>query len=197
MIHTRRAFLMDTSAAAASLALPWPALAAQHAFTINAAMDPPEWALLQRELLHAHTAACVRFFQRYFDPSNGWLETTVRFGGDDGPDDAIENVNDWPHLYALGGDAVLKQMYTKAYEGHVRQYMAAKTTDVPAGRQGMYYKEFPAQFDWQHNGEGLTVFNLMPLGDPYSRIYRQRIKRFSGFYMDEDPARPTTIPSSS
>ena len=194
MIHTRRAFLMDTSAAAASLALPWPALAAQHAFTINAAMDPPEWALLQRELLHAHTAACVQFFQRYFDPSNGWLETTVRFGGDDGPDDAIENVNDWPHLYALGGDAVLKQMYTKAYEGHVRQYMAAKTIDVPAGRQGMYYKEFPAQFDWQHNGEGLTVFNLMPLGDPYSRIYRERIKRFSGFYMDEDPGAPNYDP---
>ena len=74
-------------------------------------MDPPEWALLERELLHAHTAACVKFFRRYFDQSNGWLETTVRYGGDDGPDDAIENVNDWPHVYALGGDDVLKQMY--------------------------------------------------------------------------------------
>ena len=130
-------------------------------------MDPPEWALLERELLHAHTAACVKFFHRYFNQASGWLETTPRFGGDDGPDDAIENVNDWPHLYALGGDDVLHQMYTKAYEGHVRQYSAAKTTDVPIARQGMYYKEFPSQFDWQHNGEGLTVFNLMPLGAPY------------------------------
>jgi hypothetical protein len=82
MIRTRRAFLKGTTAAAASLALPGPALATGHAFTINAPMDPPEWALLERELLHAHTAACVTFFQRYFDPSNGWLETTVRFGGD-------------------------------------------------------------------------------------------------------------------
>ena len=92
----------------------------------------------------------------------------MRWGGDDGPDDAIENVNDWPHVYALGGDAVLKEMYEKAYEGHVRQYTAAKTTDVPFAKEGMYFKEFPVMMDWQHNGEGLTVFNLMPLGDPYS-----------------------------
>jgi hypothetical protein len=45
-------------------------------------------------------------------------------------------------------------MYTKAYEGHVQQYSAQKTTDVPIAKEGMYYKEFPSQFDWQHNGEG-------------------------------------------
>ena len=38
------------------------------------------------------------------------------------------------------------------------------------------------------------MFNLMPLGDPYSRIYRERIKRFSGFYMDEDPGAPNYDP---
>ena len=89
---------------------------------------------------------------------------------------------------------ILKEMYTKAYEGHVRQYSAAKTVDVPIGRLGMYYKEFPSQFDWQHNGEGLTVFNLMPLGDPYSHLYRERVKRFAGFYMDEDPGAPNYDP---
>jgi hypothetical protein len=192
MTTTRRSFLMGTSAMLGAALLP--ARAAETAFGIGAPMDPPEWALLQRELLHAHTAACVKFFQRYFNQATGWLETTVRFGGDDGPDDAIENVNDWPHLYALGGDDVLKTMYSKAYEGHVRQYSDAKTVDVPIARLGMYYKEFPAQFDWQHNGEGLTVFNLMPLGDPYSHIYRERVKRFAGFYMDEDPGAPNYDP---
>src|SRR6267154_1644081 len=131
---TRRAFLMASTA----LALPLPALALDNALTIGAPMDPPEWALLQRELLHAHTAACVKFFRRYFNQASGYLETTPRFGGDDGPDDAIENVNDWPHVYALGGDDVLKDMYTKAYEGHVRQYSAAQTEDVPLARLGMY-----------------------------------------------------------
>lgn len=193
MINSRRAFLMGTAAACAAAIVPLPALA-ESVITIGAPMDPPEWALLQREVLHAHTAACVKFFRRYFNPATGWLETTERFGGDDGPDDSIENVNDWPHAYALGGDDVLKDMYTKAYEGHVRQYSAAKTVDVPIGRLGMYYKEFPSQFDWQHNGEGLTVFNLMPLGDPYSHLYRERVKRFAGFYMDEDPGAPNYDP---
>jgi hypothetical protein len=193
MHRTRRSFLLGTAAVTAAALIPDAALA-ESAFTIATPMNPPEWALLERELLRQHTAACVKFFRRYFNQANGWLETTERWGGDDGPDDGIENVNDWPHLYALGGDEIIRDMYTKAYEGHVRQYSAAKTTDVPIGRLGMYYKEFPSQFDWQHNGEGLTTFNLMPLGDPYSRVYKQRVQRFAGFYMDEDPGAPNYDP---
>src|SRR5579862_5271604 len=127
MDTSRRAFLLGTAAAVFTAVAPLPLFAAEQTFSITAPMDPPDWALLERELLHAHTAACTQFFQRYFNQETGWLETTVRFGGDDGPDDAIENVNDWPHLYALGGDAVIKDMYQKAYEGHVRQYTEAKT----------------------------------------------------------------------
>ena len=89
MHTTRRSFLM---ASAAVLALPMGRAKAETSFTIATPMDPPEWALLERELLHAHTAACVKFFRRYFNQANGWLETTERFGGDDGPDDSIENV---------------------------------------------------------------------------------------------------------
>jgi hypothetical protein len=187
----RRTFLLGTAATLAAGMMP---LKAAETFTISRPMDPPEWALLERELLHAHTAACVTFYKRYFNQATGWLETTERWGGDDGPDDAIENVNDWPHLYALGGDDVIRQMYTKAYEGHVAQYTAAKTTDVPMAKQGMYFKEFPVQMDWQHNGEGLTVFNLMPLGAPYDQRYRERVKRFAGFYMGEDPGAPNYDP---
>ena len=39
---------------------------------------------------------------KYFD-ERGWLVCVERWGGDDGPDDAIENCNDWPILHALGG----------------------------------------------------------------------------------------------
>src|ERR1700722_4263853 len=119
MMHTtRRAFLM---ASAAAMALPpVKAFAAEDAFTIATPMDPPEWALLERQVLHAHTAACEAFFDRYFD-ERGFLLCVPRWGGDDGPDDAIENVNDWPHLYALGASGRIREMYRKAYEGHVRQ----------------------------------------------------------------------------
>ncbi|MFQ5733901.1 MAG: hypothetical protein ACE5KM_18335 [Planctomycetaceae bacterium] len=67
---------------------------------ITQPMTPPPWALLERELLKANTAACKQFFARYFD-SRGWLLCVERWGGDDGPDDAIENCNDWPILHAL------------------------------------------------------------------------------------------------
>jgi hypothetical protein len=64
-------------------------------------MAPPEWALLQRELLKANEEACAAFFARYFD-DRGYLLAVERWGANDGPDDAIENVNDWPTLHALG-----------------------------------------------------------------------------------------------
>jgi len=189
---TRRGFLMGSAATIALL--PLKLNAAPGGFSISTPMEPPEWALLERELLRANTEACVKFWERYFNPTNGYLETIERWGGNDGPDDAIEHLNDWPHVYALGGDEVLRQMYEKGYEGHVRQFTAAKTTDVPFAKGGMYYKEWPTQMDWQHNGEGLTVFAQMPLANPYDRRYRERVKRFAGFYMDEDPGAPNYDP---
>src|SRR6266516_6714513 len=72
------------------------------AITIDTPMSPPAWALLERELLRANAAACEEFFQKYFD-ERGFLLCVERWGGDDGPDDAIENLNDWPILHALGG----------------------------------------------------------------------------------------------
>ena len=37
---------------------------------------------------------------------------------------------------------------------------------MPLGRDGMYYKEFHACFDWLHHGEGLSAFLLQGLSDP-------------------------------
>jgi hypothetical protein len=157
-------------------------------------MSPPTWALLERELIRANTAACKEFFSRYFD-SRGYLLCVTRWGGDDGPDDAIENCALWPELHALGAPDVVRQMYKKALEGHVRQYTEAKTIEVPLARDGMYYKEFPVMFDWQHNAEGLRVFNAMGLSDPYDSNYRQRVQRYAGFYMNEDAGAPNYDPS--
>jgi hypothetical protein len=151
---------------------------------IDTPMSPPTWALLQRELLRANAAACREFFDRYFD-ERGWFLCVERWGGNDGPDDAIENCTDWPILHALGGDDDVLRMYKKAWEGHLRQYTAARTIEVPFARDGMYYQEFPVMFDWVHNGEGLTVFNLQGLSDPNDNRFRQRVRRFAGFYVNE------------
>lgn len=41
-------------------------------------------------------------------------------------------------------------------------------------------------FDWQHNNEGLLVFHLMGLSEPNSGSYRKRLRRYAGFYMNEE-----------
>ena len=160
---------------------------------VTTPMPSPEWALLQQQLLKANTAACVEFYDRYFD-DRGWLECVERWGGDDGPDDAIENLKDWPILHALGVPDVILERYKRAWEGHLRQYTLARTRDVPMARDGMYYKEFPVSFDWLHNGEGLCVFNLQGLSDPLDPRFRQRVKRFAGFYLNDDPQAPNYDP---
>ena len=148
-------------------------------------MVAPEWALLQRLVLAAQSSAAEAFYERYFD-ERGYFQCFERWGANDGPDDAIENVNDWPHLHALGGSDRLRTLYTKAYEGHLKQYTEAKTIETPAARHGMYYREFPVMNDWQHLSEGLSVFNILGLSDPKNPAYIDRLQRFSALYTGED-----------
>ncbi len=150
---------------------------------------PEEWALLQRELIRAETEACREFFDHYFD-ERGYLQCVARWSTNDGPDDAMENVLNWTMLHALGADDVMMDMYRKAWEGHLRQYTEAKTTVVPFGRDGIYYKEFPEVCDWFHIGEWLNPFFLQGLSDPYSSDYVKRMRRYAGLYMNEDPQAP-------
>jgi hypothetical protein len=172
---------------------PREAIAETSKLTIDTPLAPPYWALLERELLTQNAAACREFFEKYFD-DRGWLLCVERWGGDDGPDDAIENCLDWPILHALGGSNDVLRMYKKAWEGHLRQYTLAKTVDVPFARDGMYYKEFPVMMDWLHNGEGLVVFNLQGLSDPRDANFADRVKRYAGFYLNEDPGAPNYDP---
>ncbi len=186
--------MMNAAAAVLGMFLCCPRLpAAEPTIVIDTAMSPPTWALLERKLLDANAAACREFYERYFD-ERGYLRCVERWGGDDGPDDAIENCLDWPLLAALGAPDDVQQLYENAWEGHLRQFTAAKTTDVPFAKDGMYYKEFPVMFDWLHNGEGLTVFNVMGLNDPQDREFRKRVRRFAGFYLNEDPGAPNYDP---
>jgi hypothetical protein len=160
---------------------------------INTHMDPPRWATLERQLLADNVPACREFFKKYFD-DRGHLQCFVRWGANDGPDDAFENFNHWPELHALGaGDDVL-QMFTKGHDGLIEQYTQARTTDVPIARQGMYYKDFIVQSDWMHHGEGLQLFNRMGLSIPMDPKYQERARRFAGFYMGEDPDAPNYDP---
>ncbi|MFT3997527.1 MAG: hypothetical protein QM667_08975 [Asticcacaulis sp.] len=187
----RRQFLLCASASAAFSVLPLTARAADA--TLTTPMSPPEWALLQRELLRVESEAVEAFYARYFD-ERGYFQCFERWGANDGPDDAIENCNEWPHLHALGGSDRVLDLYTQAWEGHLKQYTAAKTVETPVARDGMYYREFPVMNDWQHLSEGLSVFNLMGLSAPRDPKFQERARRFSGFYTGEDKTAPNYDP---
>lgn len=191
MRANRRTFLAGVSAAA--LGVSAKTARAAPVLRIVTPMAAPDWALLQRELLRVTAQACAVYYNRYFD-ERGYFLHFERWGANDGPDDTIENVNNWPQLHALGAADSVKAMYTQAWEGHLRQFTEAKTTEVEIGRQGMFYKEFHVQNDWQHHSEELTMFNVQGLSDPHDARFRARTRRFAGLYMGEDPDAPNYDP---
>jgi hypothetical protein len=163
------------------------------AIRIDSPMSPPRWARLERQLLAGNVPACREFFDKYFD-RRGYLQCFVRWGANDGPDDAFENFNGWPELHALGASDDVLRMFMTGHEGLIKQYSEARTIDVPIAREGMYHKEFIVQSDWMHHGEGLQLFNRMGLSAPTNATYQARARRFAGFYMGEDPGAPNYDP---
>jgi hypothetical protein len=160
---------------------------------IATSMPAPEWARLQRRILAEAVPAAREYVAKYYD-DRGYFQHFVRWGANDGPDDAFENTAGWPELHALGASDEIMQMHLRTWEGMIRQFTEAKTTDVPAGRQGMYYKDYSAQSDFMHHGEALRTFAVMALSVPTLPAFQARARRFAGFYMGEDPEAPNYDP---
>jgi hypothetical protein len=173
---------------AAAIAAP-----AQVRIVIDKPMAPPEWALLERELLRANSVAMDRFAERYLD-SRGYLLHTPRWGTLDGPDDAIEVFYNWTLLHAMGASDSVLRNYKRAYEGHLQQYKELRTKLTKIAENGAYYKEFVTQSDFFHTGEGMRGLMLLALSDPDDPKLTTRMKRFAGFYMNEDPEAPNYDP---
>jgi hypothetical protein len=124
---------------------------AAETIVISEPMPPPAWALAERELLRANVEGAREYFGRYFD-DRGYLECVERWGGNDGPDDAMESIHNWTLLYALGADESVVELYQKAWEGHLRQYTEARAPGIEMAEHGMFYREFITAFDWEHTG---------------------------------------------
>ena len=73
-------------------------------------MAPPAWAVLERRVLEASTPALTEFYKKYYD-DRGYVQCVLRWGADDGPDDAFENFAGWPELHALGGSDEVLRLY--------------------------------------------------------------------------------------
>ena len=160
---------------------------------ISKPMTPPTWALLERQLLAANSAAAQKYHDKYLD-ERGYLLHTPRWGTLDGPDDAIEVFYNWTLLYAMGGNRNILDSYKKALEGHLQQYKEMRTTKTKLAENGAYYKEFITQSDFFHTGEGMRGFMFLGLADPHDPRLIIRMKRFAGLYMNEDPEAPNYDP---
>jgi len=170
-----------------------PGAIAETALAVKSPMAPPAWALLERELLRFDSLACERFAAKYVD-ERGYLLHTMRWGTLDGPDDAIETFFNWTLLHALGGSDTVLEAYKKAQEGHWKQYGEMRTRLTKLAENGAYHKEFVTQSDWFHTGEGMRAFMLLGLSQPTNARYIERMKRFAGLYMNEDPEAPNYDP---
>ena len=163
--------------------------AASPLIQIDKPQSPPNWALAERALLRAYAEAAEEFAAKYTD-ENGYFRCVERWGGNDGPDDVMETFNNWTLLHALGAPSSLLDRYRQIWEGHLRQFTAAKAPSTQAAKEGMFFKEFVTSFDWEHTGEGLAAFHFYALSAPRDQEYLRRVRRFSGFYLGEDPGAP-------
>ncbi|MCC6861529.1 MAG: hypothetical protein IT158_23370 [Bryobacterales bacterium] len=145
---------------------------------ISTPLKPPAWAHMERALLKENARLMEVFARKYVNPHNGYLEVVEHWGGADGPDDAMENFFNWPLVYVLGGEESTLDLFRLVWEGHLRQYT----------KLGMYHKEFITAFDWEHTGEGMEPFFLLPLADPDDAKNRERALRFANFYTGRDPS---------
>lgn len=162
---------------------------AQTALKVDTKMPAPEWAKLERQLLADSVPVARAFVQKYYD-DRGYIQCFVRWGANDGPDDAFENFRQWPELHALGASDEIIQLYLKTWEGMIRQYTEAKTVEVEFGRQGMLYKDFVVMSDWMHHGESTQSFNRMGLSVPNLPAFQRRARAYAAMYMGEDPEAP-------
>ena len=160
---------------------------------VSTPMAAPEWARLERRILDESVPAVKEFFAKYYD-DRGHFQHVVRWGANDGPDDAFENTAGWPELHALGASDEVLDLHLKAWEGMIHQFTEAKTTDVPIARQGMYYKDYSVQSDWMHHGEALRTFNVLALSAPALPTYERRARTYAALYMGEDAEAPNYDP---
>jgi hypothetical protein len=134
-------------------------------------LEPPGWALAQRELFDLLDYAWRRFARDFTGPDgrlryNGGLSTR------DGVDDFYEVFFNWPQLYLLGGADDLLGQSEKHWHGVTRQL-----TEL-----GMLQDEYERGYDWFHQGESLLLLYFLCMAAP--ERWAERACRFADLYVD-------------
>ncbi len=139
----------------------------------NTPAPPPEWALLQRHLLHALYPAALEFVEKYTNP-DGSLIWREEWPGMDGSDDGYESFYNFPLYFALGGPKEIDVLSRKLWDAVTVQFT----------EYGLITDEFDEGYDWMHHGESYTNFYFFGLADPTDQKMRDRAVKFAEMYMD-------------
>ena len=154
---------------------------------------PPQWALLERELIERMNASAEPLLEKYVrkDGSILW-PTSEDFSSIDGLDDAYESFHNWPLFYALGGHEKFREISLREFDAITHQF-----TKYDCGHgHPMVVKEYEEGYDWFHQGEGYLFFYMLGLADPHNQLNHERALRYAGFYLNEDPQAPNYDPEN-
>ena len=133
---------------------------------------PPEWAVLQRQLIDQMNTSADVFIEKYLEDDGSF-----RYNCWGKLDDSYETFHNWPTFYTLGGDVRLLSLAKRQWEAITRHFTDNETLD----------NEFHRCDDWFHLGEGSHLFYMLCLADPFDPKFIERAQRFAGFYLNENP----------
>ena len=165
------------------------------ALVIDTPLPPPAWALLERELLRANSEAC-----RALRCKNTWTTAATCCTRPAGAPSTAPTTPSRPSttgrlLHALGGSDDVLDIYKKAQEGHWLQYSELRTDEDRAGQRRRLLPRIhhacPTGFT-PARACGLSCSWGFPTRT--DDLYRERMKRFAGLYMNEDPEAPNYDP---
>jgi hypothetical protein len=134
-------------------------------------LEPPGWALAQRELFDLLDHAWRRFTRDFTEP-DGRLNYRGEITSRDGVDDFYETFFNWPQLYLLGGADDLLAQAERHWEGVTRQL-----TEL-----GMLKDEYERGYDWFHQGESLLLLYFLSMAAP--ERWSERALRFADLFVD-------------
>ncbi|MEM8966208.1 MAG: hypothetical protein AAGE93_07310, partial [Bacteroidota bacterium] len=141
---------------------------------LNDAAPPPDWALMQQQLMHALYPAALTFIKKYTH-EDGALKWREEWPGMDGSDDGYEAFYNFPLYYALGGPKPIDSLSRVFWDAITKQFT----------KYGQVHNEFDAGYDWMHHGESYTYFYFFGLADPTDEKMRDRAVKFAEMYMDD------------
>ena len=143
---------------------------------ITTAAPPPEWALLQRNIITILNEVAIEFVHRYTRP-DGTLIWREEWPGMDGSDDPYEGFMQFPLFYILGGSQEIHDISRKLWDSITWQWT----------QYGQIDREYDAYYDWMHHGESNLYIYYYGLADPTVLKDRQRALSFAEMYMGDDP----------